>query len=280
MLRKIGRRARNARRAMSLYAPPGHFYSPSSNRKNREYQESWDAIGDIPGIRLREAEQLQTARRLAEVTTAFAARRWRGAPENTMFGCLDARVLFGMLALERPGRIVEVGSGYSTAVMLDAADSIGTTRDITCVEPYPQRLYGRLLPADRIDIRVAPVQSVGLNLFQGLKAGDLLFIDSTHVAKAGSDVLYLYLNILPRLAPGVLVHIHDIFWPFSYRPEWLREGRDWTESYFLRALLIENPRWEIVFFNDWVWTQHPQTGNAIYPAVADSRPGSLYVRRV
>ena len=86
-----------------------------------------------------------------------------------------------------------------------------------------------------------------------MTAGDLQFIDSTHVAKAGSDVLRLYLEVLPRRAPAVIVHVHDIFWPFSYPETWHMEGRDWTEAYLLRALLTDSIGWEVVWFGSYVW---------------------------
>jgi predicted O-methyltransferase YrrM len=237
----------------------------------------WDQDSLVPGVDLRESAQLDLAGRIAEAGP-LASSRWNESVANNMFGRIDGTVLQGMLTVLQPPRVVEIGSGFSTAVMLDTADSAGTTRWITCVEPYPQRLKSLLRPSDDIVLFERPVQDIPLKTFTDLGEGDLLFIDSTHVAKSGSDVLYLYLEVLPRLSPGVLVHVHDIFWPFSYRAEWLAEGRDWTESYLLRALLTDSSRWQVELFSDWLWLKHPEVARAIEPGT--DRPGSIYLRRL
>lgn len=271
----LARQVRNAVGGRDLFVRPGHYYSPTSSDVDRRRQGEWDQEAHLAGIDIAEAEQLELASRLAG--TVLPEDRWSGGPENRMFGRIDATVLHGMLTVNRPSRILEVGSGYSTAVMLDAADRDGTTTDITCVEPYPDRLNSLLHPGDTVTLVQSPVQDVPLDTFTDLGAGDLLFIDSTHVAKSGSDVLYLYLEVLPRLRPGVLVHAHDIFWPFSYPQEWLDEGRDWTEAYLLRALLSESPRWRIEFFSDWLWQVQPEVARRI--SSNGERPGSIYLRR-
>jgi predicted O-methyltransferase YrrM len=277
MLRRFTDQARKAIRARHLYKPSGHFYSPSTNHDDRRRQVEWDRDSLVPGVDLRESAQLDLARRIAEVGP-LATSRWNESPANRMFGRIDGTVLQGMLIDIQPLRVVEIGSGFSTAVMLDTADRAGTTRSITCVEPYPQRLRSLLRPGDDIVLLERPVQDVPLETFTELGPGDLLFIDSTHVAKSGSDVLYLYLEVLPRLPPGVLVHVHDIFWPFSYRAEWLDQGRDWTEAYLLRALLTDSPRWQIELFNDWLWLKHSDVAGTIAPGT--DRPGSIYLRRL
>ena len=106
--------------------------------------------------------------------------------------------------------------------------------------------------------------------------GDVLFIDSTHVVKPGSDVVWLFLHVLPRLAPGVVVHVHDIFWPFEYPPEWLAERRDWTESYLLHAFLAGNREWEILLFSSWLWARHPE----LVPSRLDGVPGNIWLRKL
>lgn len=113
----------------------------------------------------------------------------------------------------KPRRIIEVGSGFSSLLMADVKARLGPQGPhITCIEPYPREFLRH--PDLQIDqLIVEKVQNVKLDLFLSLKAGDILFIDSSHVIKTGSDVQYLYLEILPRIATGVLVHIHDIFSP-------------------------------------------------------------------
>ena len=112
----------------------------------------------------------------------------------------------------------------------------------TFIEPHPKLLKSLLKQGDleRIEIVPRPLQDVDLELFESLRANDILFIDSTHVAKIGSDVNRIFFEILPALATGVYVHFHDIFYPFEYPREWIYEGRAWNEAYMLRAFLMYN----------------------------------------
>jgi hypothetical protein len=114
-----------------------------------------------------------------------------------------------------------------------------------------------LRPEDNVDVIAAPVQDVPVETFTSLEPGDVLFIDSTHVAKAGSDVVWLFLRVLPRLAKGVVVHVHDVFWPVEYPAQWLREGRSWNEDYLLNAFLCHNDAWRIELFSSWLWRRTP-----------------------
>ena len=174
-----------------------------------------------------------------------------------------------------------MGSGYSTAVALDESDTnpaLGGLQ-ITCIEPYPDRLLGLLKDRDydRVSLLRQPVQDVGLDVYDQLGPGDVLFIDSTHVVKAGSDVVWLFLHVLPRLAAGVAVHVHDIFWPFEYPAHWLGQGRDWTEAYLLHAFLAGNTSWEISFFSSWFWQRKP---GLVPQPLERENPGSIWLRKV
>jgi predicted O-methyltransferase YrrM len=197
-----------------------------------------------------------------------------------MYGPADASVLRSMLLDRRPQRVVEIGSGYSTAVTLDVAEEALPDLEITCVEPYADRLRSRLRAGDRDRLTLVerPVQEVEpARLVEGLEPNDIFFIDSTHVVKAGSDVAHLFLHTLPLVPPGVVVHVHDIFWPFEYPDEWLRLGRDWTESYLLQAFLAFNGAWEVLLFNSWLWAEHPELAA---PGTEAEHPGSIWLRRI
>ena len=228
------------RRAVNrgLWVRPGHYYSPIPNPRDvaRPPREPF-------GIELRGPAQVDLAERLAalmaEVPTGHADG-WRWFEPNNMFGRPDGPTYYAMLAYLRPDRVVEVGSGFSSAIALDAADRHELKTSFTFVEPYPARLRALLRPTDagRITVLPMPVQDVGVEIFTELKPGDVLFIDSTHVVKTGSDVVALMLDALPRLAAGVWVHVHDVFWPFTYPKRWLDEGRAWNETYLVQALLL------------------------------------------
>jgi predicted O-methyltransferase YrrM len=261
------------------YVPPGHFYSPQTARSDVARALSSTSLA-APGVDLGEERQLALAAGLAQVL-AEPAPGPRYVAANSMFGPGDAAVYRVMLSALAPARILEIGSGYSTAVVLDETGVNPALHDlrITCVEPYPQRLLGVMKETDlaRLTLISQPVQDVDPALFDQLKADDVLFIDSTHVVKAGSDVVWLFLQMLPRLAAGVVVHVHDIFWPFEYPDAWLAERRDWTEAYLVNAFLAGNESWEILFFASWFWRCNPEL---VPPGLASEQPGSIWLRKV
>ena len=124
----------------------------------------------------------------------------------------------------------------------------------TFVDPYPEALLS-LIPgdvADGLDIIRKPVQDIPLSTFQELRAGDILFVDSSHVSKIGSDVNHLLFHVLPALAPGAFVHFHDVIYPFEYYPETVFAGRTWNEAYLVRAFLQYNSTFRIAIWNSWL----------------------------
>lgn len=261
------------------FKPPGHFYSPLTAQSDAERALSWVESGstqDLPGVDLRADAQLELATSLAPMLNEpFEGPRY--SPDNEMFTFADGAVYRAMLRHLQPKRVIEIGSGYSTALALDTADAHLDGLELTSVEPHPGALLALLGEgdSDRVNLVPQPVQEVPLDTYAALDAGDILFIDSTHVVKAGSDVLWLYFEVLPRLAPGVILHVHDVFWPFEYPREWLIEGRDWTENYLLHAFLIGNANWEMLLFASWLWKEHP----SVLPAdLRNGVPGSIWLR--
>ncbi len=202
--------------------------------------------------------------------------------EQTWFVPSDAFTLSGIIRKEKPRRIVEVGSGFSSAVMLDTLAQTHASAALTFIEPYPDRLDALLSSADRVaaQILVQRVQEVALSVFDQLEAQDVLFIDSSHVAKIGSDVTFLLLRILPRLRPGVLVHFHDVFYPYSYPAGWIREGRAWNESLFLRAFLVGNPQFQMLAFNAFAGCSFPEVFREKLPVFLKNTGGSVWLRKV
>jgi predicted O-methyltransferase YrrM len=187
-----------------------------------------------------------------------------------------------MIRHSKPKRIIEVGSGYSSAMTLDTNElHFGNSIRCTFIEPYPELLQSLLRPGDRERIEVLPVrvQEVPLERFAELESGDILFIDSTHVAKAGSDVPYLYFQVLPRLKPGVLVHIHDIFSGFEYPQPWVFEGRNWNEIYILRAFLMFNRAFRVLLFNTFLEQSHRDWFAAEMPLCLRNEGGNIWLRR-
>ncbi len=273
-----------------LWVPPGHYYSPIASRADvgravATLPGTADSRGTVAGLDLREPAQRALAAALSQHWAQVPATRsdgWRYHPDNPMFGLADAAIYHSMLRELRPRRLIEVGSGFSSAIALDTADRYLPDLELTFVEPYPDRLLGLLSDSDRQRCRLvrSAVQDVPLDTYDQLGAGDVLFIDSTHVSKVGSDVNWLVFEVLPRLADGVVVHFHDIFWPFEYPREWLEEGRGWTENYLLRAFLSYNDRFEVLLFNSWVWRAEPELVRATLPSTVDEVPGGIWLRKV
>ena len=272
--------------------PPGHFYSPIPDLT--EVRARHDSIfakpPSLPGIDLRTSSQLE----LAQALSAFAADQpfsdypvegLRYGFVNDFFSYGDGIVLHTMLRHLRPRRYVEIGSGWSSALALDTIDRFlaGVTR-CTFIEPYPDRLAGLLLDADaaRTDIEVlnVPLYQIGSEIFESLESGDVLFIDSTHVSRVGSDVNQIFFDILPILPAGVHVHIHDVFWPFEYPSGWVYDGRAWSESYLLRAYLTHNPRIRIDWFNQYLAAFHWAEVAAALPLWERNTGGSIWLQTV
>jgi hypothetical protein len=168
--------------------------------------------------------------------------------DNDMIPPLDAIVYYGMIREFRPKQVLEVGSGYSTEIALRAAKRNGDTR-ISCIEPFPsERLLSR--KPEISNFLQENVQDVPLSVFSDLEAGDILFIDSTHTVKAGSDVNYLLFKVIPCLRSGVIIHFHDIFIPYEYPESWLKEiGIIWNEQYALLAFLMYNRHFKCLMLN-------------------------------
>ncbi len=148
----------------------------------------------------------------------------------------------------RPARLIEVGSGFSTLLAADVNRRfLDGTMEITCIEPYPREFLRHDI-AGVARLIESKVQDVPLEELSRLRAGDVLFIDSSHVAKTDSDVNFLYFEVLPRLVSGVRIRIHDIFLPEDYKREWvIDENRSWNEQYLLRALLMHSTAFRVVF---------------------------------
>jgi hypothetical protein len=169
---------------------------------------------------------------------------------NFMFGVLDSSVYYTMIRHYEPSRVVEIGSGFSTLIATRAARKNLVTI-VECIEPYPIDFFSsHLVGMKEIELTIDKVQNVDPIKFSSLIANDILFIDSSHVVKAGSDVEHLVFRVLPLLSTGVIVHFHDIYLPYSYpRSNIEPHLRFWNENYLLAAYFANNAEWEILVSN-------------------------------
>ena len=274
------------------WAPPGSAYSPLVDpaegvRRREQLIARFD--GSVAGVDLRTTDQVALLEALlathapASVGEEPVGRaRWKRG--NGFYPHGDAYVLQALVRHVRPRRVIEVGGGFSTAALLDALDLDGRADEarVTVVEPDPERLFSLLREEDRgrLDVVVGEIQDLPLERYAELSAGDVLLIDSSHVLKTGSDVQLLLFEALPLLAPGVLVHFHDVPWPFEYAPEWIEQGRSWNEAYAVRAFLQFNSAFAVKLHLSHLAGLDPERLAAAAPELAAEVGSALWIERL
>lgn len=247
-----------------LYTP-GHYYSPVVDPSTVPQKNVIDYNIAIPEIDLNENSQLALLNSLSkfykeELFPSHKSSGFRYYYDNEYFSFSDGTFLACFLQHLKPRNVIEVGSGFSSAVMLDVNEKfLGNSMSLMFIEPYPEeRLTTLMSGQEKAILRKDFIQNVPIAEFEKLNAGDLLFIDSSHVSKFNSDLNYIIFQVLPALKPGVVIHFHDVFFPFEYPVEWLQQGRSWNEAYVLRAFLANNTAYEILLFTSFLEGKHRQ----------------------
>jgi len=274
----------------SIWVPPGHFYSPipdPDELKKREANIFDRSQQVLAGINLNTEDQLELMSRFKSFyqEIPFTVQKTEGNRyyfENNFYSYSDAIFLYCVIRHFKPKSIIEVGSGFSSFCILDTNEKFfGGSIRCQFIEPYPDRLYSRLKPGDKevIEITETKLQDVDLYYFEKLAANDLLIVDSTHVAKTGSDVNRIFFEILPHLKKGVLIHFHDIFYPFEYPKEWVYEGRSWNESYLLRAFLQYSNCFKVLLFNTYLEQFYEEIFRVDFPLCLKNPGGSIWLRK-
>lgn len=284
---------RVARVWYELPVPPLHYYSPLPDIPAVERNRArWYLDTGCPGIDWRENEQIALCQALASFRGELGdlpdfARLWaEGWGEG--YGQIEAYFFHCMVRHLNPKRIVEIGSGVSTRYALHAleinenADGVGS--EMVCVEPYPKPKLRRLARDKRITLHDKLVQDVDMAVFDALAAGDMLFVDSSHSAKVDSDVHRIYFEVLPRLAEGVVIHVHDIPFPYlAVPPEHFmhRMSMLWSEAPLVRAFLMYNEAFTILLCQSYLHHRHPEVIKALVPTYDPAKffPSSLWLRK-
>jgi predicted O-methyltransferase YrrM len=269
------------------FVEPGHFCSvvPSHEERSR-YIKDQKPDFNMAGIDLNEEKQINLLNEFVRYykEMPFPAEKsdtFRYYLHNPAYSYGDGITLYCMLRHFESKRVIEIGSGYSSCLMMDVNDRFFQGKiDLTFVEPYPDIFFSLIEKADkkRFTIKSQKLQEIDQSIFSRLEKNDILFIDSSHVSKLGSDVNELFFHILPALKKGVLIHIHDIFWPFELPPDWIREGRAWNEAYLLRAFLQFNTRFEILFFSTYLLWKQPQWFRENMPLFQKNPGGNIWLR--
>ena len=270
--------------------PAGHYYSPLPDLEEvrRNEKTIFDrSTPNLSGINLNESGQINFFHECKKFykELPFPAQKkeeYRYFYENPSFSYADAIMLFFMIRFLKPKKIIEIGSGCSSRLILDTNEFFFKDKiSVTCIEPYPDLLLSLIKKEDRHKITLLDkkLQDCDLSLFSSLEKNDILFIDSTHVSKIGSDVNLIFFKILPLLREGVHIHFHDVFFPFEYLKEWVYEGRAWNENYILRAFLEYNEKFTIVFFNSFIAFFHLDLFQKWAPLCLKNTGGSFWMKK-
>ena len=271
---------------IGLFPIRAHYYEPLF--QNSAFSSPLSQDRSLPGIDWNQPKQLAFLGRLT-FRSELVQMKWDESPvapngfyvHNPSFASGDADYFYQFLRATKPRRVIEIGSGYSTKVAMQAlrrnAEESGIEAIHTCIEPYEMNWLESFV---QIEVIRRKVEDCDLDWSKGLRDGDLLFVDSSHMVRPQGDVLKEYLDIFPRLASGVYIHVHDIFSPKDYPRQWVvDEVRFWNEQYLLEALLSNSDRYEVIGALNYLKHSHYDRMKEVCPYLTVERePGSFYMR--
>lgn len=279
---------KNALFKVGVFPIRDHYYEPQfDNRKN---QIDFSQERNLPGIDWRVSDQLKMLKTLTfsgELAGILQEKTKENSLEfhlnNGAFESGDAECWYQIIRANKPKRIIEIGSGNSTLMAIKAikknqSEQLNYTCEHICIEPYEMPWL------EQMDITIIreKVEEMDLSFFSQLKENDILFIDSSHVIRPQGDVLFEYLELLPSLNKGVIVHIHDIFSPRNYLKSWLQDDiRFWNEQYLVEAFLSNNDSWEIIASLNFLHHNYYNLLKEVAPFITPERePGSFYIKKI
>ncbi|KKQ50046.1 MAG: hypothetical protein US68_C0009G0001, partial [Candidatus Shapirobacteria bacterium GW2011_GWE1_38_10] len=268
-----------------LHLTPVHFYQPIPDLSSL----NWEKISKpqkIFGINFNDKKQLVLLNKFKKYQkeynlfpTTKPKKNYEFFLNNLAFDNVDAMNYYNIVRHFKPKTIIEIGSGQSTKIAAKACLLNKDTKLIS-IEPYPQPILRKGFPG-LYKLIPKKVENVDINTFKKLNKNDILFIDSSHVLNTGSDVVYEYLQILPQLKKGVIIHIHDIFFPFDYPTAWIKdEKRFWTEQYLVQALLTFSKAFQILLSNNYISHKYSNELRNIYPKLPHIGGGSLWLKKI
>lgn len=281
---------------MGLHFSRVHYYTPIPDTRELK-DELWTRQSELPGLKMNEEKQLKL---LEEFSSQYPLEynefplEKQAVPHefhlrNGFFGSVDAEIMYSMIRHRKPRRITEIGAGYSTylaakAIHRNQAEDPEYSCVLTAIDPYPNETLRKGFPGlSRLISK--KVQDVPLQEFSELEENDILFIDSSHVVRIGGDVQHEFLEILPRINKGVLVHVHDVYLPMEYPKPYVKDYlRFWSEQYLLQAFLAFNDSFEVMWGSRYMRLRHPDRlmeafKNYDRDETGDERMSSLWMRR-
>lgn len=254
------------------------FYSPIPTVS--ELNDKMFEVKNLLNFNWNETNQLDLLKNLEKYSSEFKkiveSKKFNN--ENGAFELHDAPIYYSIIRHFQPSKIIEIGAGNSTKLAHLASEKNGKTK-ITSIDPFVTNEIEEKF-SKSITIIKKPVQEINMSLFESLEKNDILFIDSSHISKVGSDVNFLFLEVLPILKPGVLIHVHDIFLPTVYPRSWLEENvLFWNEQFLLHALLIGNNNLEIILANYFLHIHHPEKLIEFYDTKKTPGGGSFWMQQ-
>lgn len=240
------------------------------------------------GIKLNFEEQHLLLSELAEfyaelpfIAAEGGPRRYD--PDNLYYPPGDAFFLYAMIRKFQPRRVIEIGCGMSSAAVLDTNERfMSGSMECTFIDPFPDKLMSALRSGDEKNIKIItdPAENIPLSFFKNLEAGDFLLIDTMHEVKKGSYVNKIFHEILPALNPGVVIHIHDIFWPFEYPETWFPAKARYNEIYMARCFLQYNPAFQVLLLTSLMTECHKEFFVRKLPFCLKNPGAALWLKKV
>ncbi|WP_200779709.1 class I SAM-dependent methyltransferase [Acetomicrobium flavidum] len=292
-LRKIIKKSFPIWQRLGFHITTNHFYEPIPDTRTLK-EELWSNLSDLVGIDVNEIKQFE----LLHYFSAKFKKEYEAFPRyktpiphqyyvnNGAFESVDGEILYCMIRYFKPKKIIEIGSGNSTylsaqAILANEKEDKNYRCKLIAIEPYPNSVLRAGFPG-LSELIPEKVQDIPLSKFSELGENDILFIDSSHVLKIGSDVQYEFLEIIPRLNKGVVIHIHDVFLPSEYPKEWVLNRRIfYTEQYLLQAFLAFNSKFEVLWAGSYMHLKYPERLEKAFSSYNRNKvwPGSFWIRR-
>jgi len=283
---------------LGFHITRNHFYEPIPDTRTLADQ-LWLRQSQLAGMNVNEQKQVEMINQFLRFKNEYdnfpknrTSKTWQFYTNNPHFGPVDAEVLYCMIRHFQPKKMIEIGCGYSTYLSAEAIlkneEDNGFRADLTAIDPHPSGVLKSGFPGlSRLITK--KIEDLDLEEYKALKENDILFIDSSHVLKIGNDVYHEYLEILPRLNKGVIVHIHDLFFPCEYPKMWvLKMRRFWNEQYLVQAFLAFNNAFEVLWCGSYMHLKHPDKLTEAFASYnratvrSTYRPGatSLWIRKM
>ncbi len=278
------------------HSVPGNWASPIPDwdSMKKKHEKLFNDDKALYGLNLNEERQKEICRDCKSYVKDFYETYRNGLSSHNLYRLkgniyyqyYDGINLFCFIRLYKPKRIIEIGSGYSSCLMMDVNRQYFNNKiDLTFIDPNTQRLLSLIQSSSQVQLIKNNIQDIDITLFDTLRENDFLFIDSSHISKMDSDLNYILFKILPKLNKGVLIHFHDIVFPFEYPQKIIDQKYAWNETYFLRAFLMYNHSFSIEFMNSFLARTEEKLFNdtfKVFPDFSDfdsNFEGSVWIRK-